>query len=419
MRDQASDLRGLQTEKRPNEVEVQNTLHTLLGLYLNGYGMTRFRFLAYPYRSKYSDSVRLIVQHLADLLSSDGCSGETVSAAQRATKRYLDAVGPRNEELEQLLAASYQMLDGKITANNRQRSRPPQSVAIDSGYDSWASEEGDSLAVEVVGKIARDAAAVFPADISGLFLHGSLATHDYIENYSDVDMIVVVTRDCVVDPYRLSSLRGHVANWQRSVLSFDPFQHHGIYGVTEMDLDFYPQHYLPVETFPYCVALTNDPPAQQFLLRDDLSERVQRTVSAAEHILTVAEDPGMRPRNFYELKLYLESILLLPTYYLQAYHSTFVYKKLSFGLVQNEFSTNGWNAIEIATEFRQSRGYVRLLPQFLRLALSSLPNPRVNLMVHHGLMGGLPQGFRDRESRLYRAASILSKEVAGRLCSSC
>ena len=415
MTEPAADRLPPRGQRRRMAAEIQNALHTLLGLFLNGYGMPRFRYLTYPYLSKYSASLRETVQHLGLLLRSADGSTEYLDNAQGATKLYLETVTPGAEEMALLLAASYRALDELIREINREAPVAPRHIEIGKGYDSWASEEADPFAVKVVGNIARDAEPMYPADISGLFLHGSLATHDYIEDYSDVDMVVLITRGCVLDPRRLIRLRGHVATWQRSIFSFDPFQHHGIYTITEMDLAFYPPHYLPAEIFAYSVSLARHPSTQAFVQRGDSSESLALAISAARHIVTVADVIGARPRNFYELKLYVESILLLPTYYLQACRKAYVYKKFSYRLVRSEFSPDGWKAIDVATEFRQRKGYIRLLPRSLRLALSTLPSPRANLLVHHGLMGRIPHAFRDRQRELYRTAAVLSREVANRL----
>lgn len=78
-------------------------------------------------------------------------------------------------------------------------------------------------------------------------VHGSIASEDYVKNWSDFDTFVVIKDDTLKDVKKIIKLRKILKKIYLKILNFSKFQHHGLIFYTESDLKNYLSGYLPKE----------------------------------------------------------------------------------------------------------------------------------------------------------------------------
>ncbi len=85
------------------------------------------------------------------------------------------------------------------------------------------------------------------AYFSHLLIQGSLATNDFIENWSDFDSVGVIKDEILVNPKKIIKLRKVLKEFYKKVNEFSKFQHHGIILFSEYDLRNFLPGFLPLE----------------------------------------------------------------------------------------------------------------------------------------------------------------------------
>jgi hypothetical protein len=105
------------------------------------------------------------------------------------------------------------------------------------------------------------------------------------------------------------------------------------------------------------------------------------------------------------LKLYLQSVLLLPTLYLQA-KGVRVYKRDSFALACPQFSEEAWRIVEKASQIRSMGTQKALLSPRIDDFLARLPNPWLASLVHRKLRNQVPTEVRLVLGNGYQAETL-------------
>ena len=78
-------------------------------------------------------------------------------------------------------------------------------------------------------------------------VHGSYASNDFIEQWSDIDTFVVIKNNVFLEYKEIIILRKEIRNLYSYFYKVCRFQHHGLILFTESDLENYLDSYLPVE----------------------------------------------------------------------------------------------------------------------------------------------------------------------------
>ena len=78
-------------------------------------------------------------------------------------------------------------------------------------------------------------------------VHGSLASDDYIKNWSDLDTFVVIRNETLKNDLKLRRLRNILRICFLKLIKISPFQHHGLIIYTENDLNNYLKGFLPMQ----------------------------------------------------------------------------------------------------------------------------------------------------------------------------
>lgn len=176
------------------------------------------------------------------------------------------------------------------------------------------------------------------------WLHGSLATQDYVKGFSDAEILLLLRREVVEDPARLLALRALVRRSLPHLYRIDPFQHHGFFLLSEFDLDAYPQSFFPLILFGHCVNLLGEGGPLMFRERDSGLER-RRAVWDLCYLWRRHYLERSLPRNLYEWKARIGTLLRIPRAYLEA-RCIYAARRESNQRAAGDFPADVWSVVE-------------------------------------------------------------------------
>lgn len=88
-------------------------------------------------------------------------------------------------------------------------------------------------------------------------VHGSFASKDYVNGWSDIDTFVVVKNNILESREKLISLREYVRKIYDIFFKICPLQHHGLICFSTYDLNNYLKAYMPLEALEYNFSFFN------------------------------------------------------------------------------------------------------------------------------------------------------------------
>lgn len=300
----------------------QDLAHETLRYFLEGSFLSRRSRALFPFLIEY-DSGRLnhFREQLEGLISCWRLAG-------RETEGFAGAASPLKTEKEFLdvLAHLYQFLDREI---GHERSRVKSPIEIEGLKPERLEEE--SLR-RWMAKLEKKMAA-FASVSSGFYLMGSLADGQWIPGYSDVDTVIILRRETVFSSSKLLRARKLLLDLWKLFFAIDPVQHHGVHYLTEVDLDFYPQSYLPFCLFEQSVAIGA---ARRLLVceRDSSLERENRRYQMEQVIRRWTKEKIAVP-DLYTWKALCQYWMLYPLIALQAKGHP-IYKRKFFDYLYEE-----------------------------------------------------------------------------------
>ncbi|MEK7500705.1 MAG: hypothetical protein AAB642_01095 [Patescibacteria group bacterium] len=165
--------------------------------------------------------------------------------------------------------------------------------------------------------------------VSYFFIHGSLATLDYVPGFSDLDTFVFVKKDTCGQPEKLKQFKDKLALAQNLLKEIDPNGHHGFLCCNEANLNHYCNAYMPIPVFRNAKILLG-PKRIAFHLRDSQTEHEQVFERFARILLDKKRFAPNAVTTF-GFKYFISVLLLMPTLYLQA-RGSILYKKHAFKL---------------------------------------------------------------------------------------
>jgi predicted nucleotidyltransferase len=84
---------------------------------------------------------------------------------------------------------------------------------------------------------------------------GSIASYDFVKNWSDIDILVVIKDEVLNDEEKLIELRKKLKTIYKQIIKFSKLQHHGFIFYTNLDLNNYLSGYLPPEALKFNFSL--------------------------------------------------------------------------------------------------------------------------------------------------------------------
>lgn len=210
----------------------------------------------------------------------------------------------------------------------------------------------DQVFLKPLGELRDYANEKLRGHLAGFYLHGSLATKDYVKGWSDVDTASIVSKETLESPERLLELRGYMFCARKFFYRIDPLQHHGSIMIAEYDLKNYCQAYFPVRIFKYSKSFFKDDREMQFKIRGYSSEALAKMFWFVSYFRAISM---AKKRNLgsHEAKSLLHAVTLFPTLYLQA-RGSLMYKKFSFDKAKKHFDEETWKVIDHVSSLRSN-----------------------------------------------------------------
>lgn len=204
--------------------------------------------------------------------------------------------------------------------------------------------------------------------VSHFILHGSLATGDYVEGWSDVDTLVVVKKETINNSELLCRLR-HQSFMEAWLKMVDPLCHHGLIFVSEYDLQSYPSYYMPIPAIENGMALIG---GDLYIRERECKEEIRQGLLSRIALIRNAhqerllkhhdyygeyleENYANYENGMYQMKYYLGLISLLPAQLL-GLQGRPCYKGGSFDLARPLFSDEAWKIVDKITQIRLKWG---------------------------------------------------------------
>ncbi len=267
-------------------------------------------------------------------------------------------INSRSESITQscgLLTECYGILEGLIS--EKKNDTQSRIIKIDE-IVSPSIYRDDFAYLRPVFEFASYAKRYLQPWTRAVLLHGSLATLDYVNDYSDLDTIIIIAKQTFSSSSELELFRRAYRRSLGYLYWFDPLQHHGHIILTDYDLSWYPERILPIAVFENARSLTGKQLKIDFLVRDSANEcldqfgRVVRVFKSRATQSWVPKDP-------WTTKSFLSELMLLPSIYCQALGYQ-CYKKYSFEIARETIPQSIWKVVDEATEIRQMWHYHRV-----------------------------------------------------------
>ncbi len=198
---------------------------------------------------------------------------------------------------------------------------------------------------QTLTKLADFARTKLAPYLRTFFIHGSLATMDFVPGFSDLDTLLVLKQEICINSQRLENLRQKIQAAKKMLRVVDPLEHHGFIFSNEQNLNYYPQHYLPITVLRYAKVLGGTR-SLTFNLRDSSEEAKENFYHYYNIFKEIAKTGVIKNKPGgpeYQLKWFVSMLLLMPSLYLQA-KGIYLYKKYSFDLVRHPFLDKLQNA---------------------------------------------------------------------------
>lgn len=292
--------------------------------------------------------------HASQILGQDG-GDPAVSAFRNNLDLALERCQADSEGgLTAVLAEGYRLLSRLCQANAEIQ---PCAVPLGSRFDPAQCPGFDSGYLSPVVRLAKYIQGQMSPYLALSLIHGSIGDLHYCKGYSDLDTLLILKQDTVTDPARL---RKFARVYYRSLVElyrFDPLQHHGHMIMTTVDLDCYPESWLPQAAFSDAKVVSSSNGTVLARVRDSRQDARSAFEEHVDYFRLLSAKQWMPP-DAYSLKYYLSILMLLPTRYLQA-KGIFCAKHESFDLAKQSMPRAEWDVMDYATQLRANWPFAR------------------------------------------------------------
>jgi hypothetical protein len=210
--------------------------------------------------------------------------------------------------------------------------------------------------------------------VSSIWIHGSLATLDYVRGYSDCDVTVLIDEDSCISPKRLINLRTILASKVALFHRIDPLQHHGFFVITDIDLLTYQHTFFPMGILNRSVELLRDTADLSYIDADSDYVSVRDDFLRMVQLIRVVGMGHLKLRTAYAVKAHLQTVILLTVIYLEIRDYKFWEKGAALKSIAEELPDEFQSIFENITQLRKRWSYHLRLPL---MNIFSLWNPRL------------------------------------------
>lgn len=328
---------------------LQNETHKLLNVFLSGSLLSRKSLYLYPWVKEYK--IEKVVQSFEKIICYLRILHQKWNLELEDTlfrfEDYWNLKRFNPQILSEIISSLYRAFSFLYIEKGKTSKR---RIKCPNSFDPSRYKQKDYAYLKPVVDLNAYISVHLKDFLCGAYIHGSMATMDYIKGVSDLDTLLILKNDVVMDEKKLLEFENKVIPTLKYFYQIDPLQHHGHMVITELDKSYYPQTYFPLILFDYAVKLSG-PQEVTFNERDSTLERKvllwRMLTNTDKHQL----EQGVS--NFFGLKYFLSIVQLIPTIFLQA-QGEYCYKRDSFKRIRDQYPNLNWAIIDKATSIRNS-----------------------------------------------------------------
>lgn len=327
---------------------IQHLLQEINAAFFTGGGISILSKTIYPYNTRYSKHTEQCLHAmLQEEIKHNISSTDNGLSPDITLSPYITST----EMLAKAIARGYSFFN---SLSNREKKKKKQITIPELQlYEYHADHKAYKAVLKRLLSIGKK---IKEKGLGTLILFGSLATQDYIPGHSDLDLVLIISKEASLDQKKLEQIRKEVAVLMKESYFIDPLQHHGPYILSEFDLGYYHQHFLPFAVFENAVSLSGetklvfyerDAPDEAFSLLQKYKHLFQNIVRKKEYHL---------PRDAYAQKYLFQVILLFPSVYLLARGEP-CYKRESFKNIKQYLNNQGNELLHCLSEIRSKNAF--------------------------------------------------------------
>jgi len=164
-------------------------------------------------------------------------------------------------------------------------------------------------------------------------LVGSMATNDYVKEFSDVDIVLFLKPSFYSSPRNLQEFRKKIHGLNGLLLKIDPLQNHGVFVVLPSEREGYIEsENMPIEVLKKGQNLGSVDLVLKIKVAAECTTVNDKIFDA--YIALVSKELLLKNESYRFFRDFLHRVYLLPIMYLQS-RGTHTYKKESFVLIDN------------------------------------------------------------------------------------
>ena len=373
--------------------KIQKGAMQILGLFLNG-GFSKKGLLLFPFYSDIDSSIFYQIKDILDackiMYHREGSFRKTVSFA----KKY-KAISLTETIVAKFLEVVYKDLADWI--ENSDLNLKGEKIKF---LQFNESDYSNKFLSPVIG-LKNYAENELSDELYSLLLHGSLSTLDYVEGWSDFDTFMIL-KESSLNCQKLIELRRRIYKSLRYFYQIDPLQHHGHFIITEIDLQFYPNSFIPTIVLENAKPLFGPPKIK--LKKNCDKAGVLRNY---ENMCKAMEGYSkiIKP-SIYQRKRFYHYVLLFPCLFLQSIGKP-IYKKQSFENAKSYFESHIWEVVEDISMVRTNWN-----PNYLeKFYVNTYWNPRLGRVISNKLISynSLIKGSKEYRKRVEKAKELYTK----------
>jgi predicted nucleotidyltransferase len=227
--------------------------------------------------------------------------------------------------------------------------------------------------------------------IHSFVLHGSFATGDFVDGWSDLDSVVIARDEVILLPEKLRAFKRELSRAALVCYQIDPLAHHEIPVITEYDVGHYSEAILPLALFENGALLSGES-AITFSTRQDTRGSIFSLIDFCSSFRRAVQEKKYSATQV-SWKQDLAHALLLPAFALAA-RGQYVYKRESFELSKKTFPGIDWGPVGQASQLRQTMrafSMVRHVPTSLVFLGSPVVTRRIVTRFLTSVRGSAPQ----------------------------
>jgi len=183
--------------------------------------------------------------------------------------------------------------------------------------------------------------------IDCFLIHGSFATKDFLENWSDLDVVIILNNKIFQNVNNLKYVKMKIQKLSLLCQKIDPLAHHLFSFLTKFDLNYYPSYLFPSTLYDYSLLL-NGQTKININLRSDKYDKIQIMNNFVNYFRNKVLNQQYS-KNHACWKNDVAHLMLWPSFMLQS-KNIYISKKYSFKRAKKEFPQIDFGIIDQATQ---------------------------------------------------------------------